>query len=59
MKLFLRRDKHIISPVKNQLSCGACWAFSTVETIESMYALSTGMLKQISTQQVCNSVYFS
>ncbi|XP_064608137.1 cathepsin O-like [Liolophura sinensis] len=47
------RDKHIISPVKNQLHCGACWAFSSVETVESMYALSTGeKVPQLSVQEV-------
>ena len=38
--------------VKNQKNCGACWAFSIVETIESMYAIATGKLKDLSIQQV-------
>ena len=51
-KILFRREKYVVTPVKNQLSCGACWAFSTVETVESMYALATGKLKELSTQQV-------
>ncbi|XP_055931593.1 cathepsin O-like [Argiope bruennichi] len=46
------REKNIITPVNNQDSCGACWAFSSVETIEAMYALKTGVLEQWSVQQV-------
>ncbi|XP_071452857.1 cathepsin O-like [Hetaerina americana] len=46
------RDKKIITPVKNQKDCGACWAFSTVETVESMHAVKTGILKPLSMQQV-------
>jgi len=46
------RDKGAVSPVKQQKSCGACWAFSTVETVESMNALATGQLQTLSVQQV-------
>lgn len=43
----------IISPVKNQKKCGGCWAFSTVETVESMYAKATGQPPpDLSVQQV-------
>lgn len=30
------RDKHVVSKVKHQKNCGACWAFAVSETIESM-----------------------
>jgi len=46
------RTKGIITPVKHQKSCGACWAFSTVETVESMHALQNGKLEPLSVQQV-------
>ncbi|XP_045203881.2 cathepsin O-like [Mercenaria mercenaria] len=43
----------IISPVKNQKKCGGCWAFSTVETVESMVAKATGNAPpNLSVQQV-------
>ncbi|KAK2584739.1 hypothetical protein KPH14_007070 [Odynerus spinipes] len=46
------REKGIISPVKSQGSCGACWAFSTVEVVESMYAIKNGSLHLLSVQEM-------
>jgi C1A family cysteine protease/subtilisin-like proprotein convertase family protein len=31
-----------MTPVKNQGSCGSCWAFSAVGVVEAMYDISTG-----------------
>lgn len=48
----------MISDVKTQQSdCGSCFAVSVVETIESMVALRTGELHDLSVQQMidCNS----
>lgn len=46
------RDKNVIGQVRNQGNCGACWAYSTVSTIESMVAIKTNKLIELSTQQL-------
>ncbi|KAL3258303.1 hypothetical protein MRX96_016692 [Rhipicephalus microplus] len=46
------RDRSAVTPVKNQQNCGACWAISTVENVESMYAIATGKLVEFSVQQM-------
>ncbi|XP_063237533.1 cathepsin O-like [Bacillus rossius redtenbacheri] len=46
------RKKKVVTPVRNQKTCGACWAFSTVETVETMSALKTGVLQSLSVQEV-------
>ena len=30
------------TPVKDQGSCGSCWTFATMETVETAYAIQTG-----------------
>lgn len=54
--LLSRRDKGVITPVRNQKNCGACWAISAVEIIESAYAIKTGQLQTLSVQEVCNII---
>lgn len=46
------RDRNVVTPVRNQGKCGACWAHSTVATIESMVAIRTGRLIPFSVQQL-------
>jgi len=46
------RDNNIISNVKDQGMCGSCWTFATTSTIESFYAKATGVLMDLSEQQI-------
>ena len=43
-------QQNLVSRVKRQKSCGACWAISACGTIETAYALKTGVLVEVSEQ---------
>lgn len=47
---------NLVSPVRDQGACGACWAFSTVEVIESAWAKAKRQLVSLSEQQVMSCV---
>jgi len=50
------RDQGMVSPVKNQRNCGACWAFATVGPMESGILRAGGSTQDLSEQDLisCN-----
>ena len=49
--------QNYVSPVKNQGSCGSCWAFGTVAPLEAKLLISGGELADLSEQYLvsCNN----
>lgn len=44
------RGKGALNPVKNQKTCGSCWAFASNTVIEARWAIETGNLYHFSEQ---------
>ncbi|NP_001312662.1 cysteine proteinase COT44-like precursor [Nicotiana tabacum] len=46
------RKRGAVAPIKNQGSCGSCWAFSTVAAVEGINQIVTGEMITLSEQEL-------
>lgn len=51
------RNRNGVTPVKDQASCGSCWAFGTVGPLESNIIIKDGIIEDLSEQYLvsCNT----
>ena len=53
------RDKGVLTPIKTQGSCGACWAFSAVCAMEAKWAIQRYDLIPLSEQALIDCVVYN
>jgi C1A family cysteine protease len=53
------RQKGAVNKIQDQGSCGSCWAFSSVASLEGAHWLATGKLEKFSEQQLVDCAYIS
>lgn len=46
------RRHHVVNAPRDQGNCGSCWTFAAIATIESAIAIRSGVLPQLSEQQL-------
>lgn len=51
------RQKGCVTPVKNQKSCGSCWAFAAVGAFEASYAITNQEWIDISEQELLDCTF--
>lgn len=51
------KTKGVVNPVKDQKHCGSCWAFGTIASMESQWALKHGTLYSLSEQCLVDCVH--
>lgn len=51
------REQNGCTPVRNQASCGSCWAFATVGALESAIMIDSGVSQDLSEQYLVSCNY--
>jgi len=54
----LATNPRVLTSIKNQGMCGNCWAHSATESMEAYFAMLTGQLPVLSTQQITSCTSF-